>query len=74
MERNSTIDEEQTLAANAYEEDDVEMLDAETLDGGSGDRMVDRGQGGKNKRRRRNRKKNKAGNPSNIADINRFIF
>ncbi|KAF3324585.1 PHAX RNA-binding domain-containing protein [Carex littledalei] len=90
MERNSTIDEEQTLVANAYEEDDVEMLDAETLDGGavvspprdsssapaggSGDRMVDGGQGGKNKRRRRNRKKNKAGNPSNIADINRFVL
>jgi hypothetical protein len=93
MEGNGTIDVEQTLAANAYEEDDVEMLDAETLncgavvfpprnsfptsaDGGSG-RTVDGGQGEKNKRRRnrnRNRKKNRAANPSNIADINSFFF
>jgi hypothetical protein len=73
MERNGTMDEEQTLAVNAYEEDDVEMLDAETLDcgavvspprdsspapaGGGSDRKVDGGQGRKNNRRRKRNRK-----------------
>ncbi|KAJ4820973.1 phosphorylated adapter RNA export-like protein [Rhynchospora pubera] len=82
MEGNISRNEDQTLAATTYEEDDVEMLEALTLDDGgaveSPPRVASSSSSsapGKNKKKKKkNRKKNKAANGSNIANINRFVL